>query len=238
MGNLFSARDSAELANLLIDADTHVPKRAEGRTKQHVEYYAITHLLSALLNTNHLSYPLELVQRERPDFLLKINGYEVGIEHTEAIPQNEAHKAVLRDTVDSSSDTYFISRHKPNEPKKSSKKLIEEIHNNLPSSGWLGDSVEQDWAEAIFYFVQRKINSLKKTGFDKFAQNWLLIYDNWPLPSIEYEISSQFLHKKLLNINCFESFNNVFVLSGKCIYEFSSNSYMKREIATIDSIAL
>ena len=80
MQTMLLAKDEIELESMLRSIDISVPRRSEGRTKEHTESYAIAHLLSALLGKNHLLFPLELVRRERPDFFLKVSGLEVGIE--------------------------------------------------------------------------------------------------------------------------------------------------------------
>lgn len=222
------AKDEIELESMLRSIDISVPRRSEGRTKEHTESYAIAHLLSALLGKNHLLFPLELVRRERPDFFLKVSGLEVGIEHTEAVPQNEAHKAVLRDKVDDL-EVHFISRHQPGEPSKRAKHLIEEIKANHASSGWEGDSVEIEWSEAMLYFVEGKIEALAKEGFNKFQQNWLLIYDNWSLPAVDQKKSSQCLFHKLIESKCFDSFCNIFIITGSFIFELSNSGIVQHE---------
>ncbi|MCP3178336.1 hypothetical protein MJO47_14620 [Desulfuromonas sp. KJ2020] len=213
-----------------------VPRRSEGRTKEHAERYAIAHLLSALLGKDRLSYPLELIQRERPDFLIKENGVQIGIEHTEAVPQNYAHKTVLRYKI-AGPKVYFISRHQPGEPRKPAKKLIEEIQANHSGPGWEGDSVEREWTEAILYFVKNKIETLAKEGFEKFERNWLLIYDNWPLPALDRKKIAQFLFPKIIESNCFDNFDSVYVITGNIVLEFSNSGVVRYEINNLWKIS-
>ena len=47
-------RDS-ELLKVLAEIDISVPRRSEGRTKDHTERYAIAHLLSALVGKDRIS---------------------------------------------------------------------------------------------------------------------------------------------------------------------------------------
>jgi hypothetical protein len=223
------ANNETELESLLKSIDIFVPRRSEGRTKEHTERYAIAHMLSALLGKAHLSYPLELIQRERPDFLLKSNGLEIGIEHTEAVPQNEAHETVLRDKV-GGPEMYFISRHQPGESKKSAKELIKEIQANHSGPGWEGDSVEREWSDAMLHFVKGKIEILSKAGFEKFKHNWLLMYDNWSLPALDREKAAQFLLSKLTESNCLGIFGSVFIITGDRICEFSNAGMVQHEI--------
>lgn len=223
------AKNQSELESVLRSMDISVPRRSEGRTKDHTERYAIAHMLSSLLEKDQLSYPIELIHRERPDFLIKANGVLIGIEHTEAVPQNEAHKTVLRDKV-GGPDVHFISHHQPGEPKKPAKKLIEEIQANHSGSGWAGDSVEREWSEAMLHFVKGKIETLVKDGFEKFNQNWLLIYDNWSLPALDREKAAQFLLPKVIDSNSFDNFDRVYIITGNLVFEFSNTGVEEHKI--------
>jgi hypothetical protein len=223
------ANNEAELENALRSIDISVPRRSEGRKKENSERYAIAHMLSALLGKDQLAYPLELIQRERPDFLLKANETQIGIEHTAAVPQNEAHKTVLRDRVDGP-EVYFISHHQPGEAKKPAKELIQEIQANQSGPGWVGDSVEREWSEAMLHFVTGKIETLEKEGFEKFERNWLLIYDNWSLPALDREKAAQFLLLKIKESTCFDSFDCVYIIIGNFVFEFSNVGIVQHEI--------
>ena len=223
------ANSESELKSVLRSIDISVPRRSEGRTKEHTERYAIAHMLSALLGKGQLSYPLDLIQRERPDFLLKANGVEIGIEHSEAVPQNEAHKTVLRDKVDGP-EVHFISHHQPGESKRPAKELIEEIQSNHSGTGWAGDSVEREWSEAMLHFVKGKNETLAKEGFEKFKQNWLLIYDNWSLPDLDREKAAQLLLPKIIESNCFANFDSVYIITGNLVCEFSNTGIVQNEI--------
>ena len=45
---MLTANNESELLNVLAGIDIFVPRRTEGRTKDHTERYAISHMLSAL----------------------------------------------------------------------------------------------------------------------------------------------------------------------------------------------
>jgi hypothetical protein len=223
------ANNKSELESVLKSIDISVPKRSsKRRTKEHTECYAIAHMLSTLLRKGQLSYPLELTRRERPDFLLKLNGLEIGIEHTEAVPQNKAQKTVLRDKVDGL-ECCLVSHHQPSEPKKTAQELREEIQANQGHC-WAGDSVEREWSEAMLHFIQKKIESLAKNGFEKFKQNWLLIYDNWSSPALDREKGAQFLLPKAIETNCFDNFDDVYIITGNFLVEFSNVGIAKHKI--------
>jgi len=204
------ANNKVELLRTLSEVDVCVPSRRNGRTTEHVEVYAIVHLLSCL------------IKRERPDFLLTMNQQVVGIEHTEAVSQNASHKAALREDG-IGGRLSFITRHKPGERVKKGKDLEKEIEENKAGDGWEGDSVERDWAEAMECFVSDKRGSMQKAGFSLFDENWLLIYDNWrtQLPTVHLEEAAHRLFLGMKEDGIFDKLNRIFVMSGEYFIEFS-----------------
>lgn len=82
---LLKASDPDELHRKIGKLRVAVPLRSEGRTSQHVEIYAIAHLM-ATLSPDYWKFPIELIHRDRPDFLLRTRGRNIGIEHVEAVP--------------------------------------------------------------------------------------------------------------------------------------------------------
>lgn len=221
VSDMLSANNESELLNALRGVDVQVPLRSEGRTTENVERYAIVHLLSTLAKESAITYPVTLVHRDKPDFLFSMSQKRIGIEHTEAVPQNEAQKAFLREKGHGP-DVHFVSRHKPGESEKKAKQLIKEIDADEAGDGWVGDSVEREWADAINHFVLEKKLKIAKDGFDRYDENWLLVYDNWPLPVVNREKASRILHPVLLDSGAFEDFNLIFVMSDKYLIEFSS----------------
>ena len=214
------ATNELELLKILAETDISVPRRSEDRTKDHTERYAIAHLLSALAGKDRISYPLILTQRNRPDFLLTSDTTKIGIEHTEAVPENEAHKTVLREKR-YAPDEYFISHHKPGEPKKHKKELIKEIVTNRAGASWVGDSMEREWAEAMFHFIERKVVSLLKDGFDRFDLDWLLIYDNWN-PAVDRYKAATFLLKFVTENGVLQNFERIFIITGEYVCEIAT----------------
>jgi len=218
---MLQAYSDSELLKVLAEIDISVPRRSEGRTKDHTERYAIAHLLSALVGKDRISYPLCLIQRERPDFLLTLDTKQIGIEHTEAVPQNEAHKTVLREKGNGP-DVYFISHHHSGEPKKAAKELIEEIEANHGGAGWAGDSVEREWADAMFHFIEQKVATLLKDGFEWFEKDWLLIYDNWSLPALDRHKAAPFLLNLVTESEVLHEFERIYIITGQYLCEVAS----------------
>lgn len=229
---MFRANNKSELLKALRETEISVPRRSGGRTKSHVERYSIAKLLSALVGRNHFSYPLSLIRRERPDFLLTMDATRIGIEHTEAISQNAAKKQVLREKG-IGPELSFLSHHQPGERKKSAKELIEEIKANNPGTGWAGDSVEREWAEAMSHSIERKAVTLMKAGFERFDDDWLLIYDNWSLPALERHKAAQFLSDLVTENKTLEKFGRIFVITGKFVCEIYDSGGLLYDISNL-----
>ena len=217
---MLEADNPRKLMQALSRLDITVPPRSKGRTKEHTERYAVAYLLSTLGHRAGLVYPLRLVRRDRPDFLLCMAGHRIGIEHTEAVPQNEAHKLFLREKGNGPR-IHFVPRAKHGEARKSRKQLICEIEQNDPGRGWEGDTAEQEWTEAMSYFVQRKAAKLEEPGFDRFEKDWLLIYDNWPFPHVRSEVAGEVLYDLLGRTAGIEKFDRVFILRGHHLCDIS-----------------
>ena len=189
---LFEASTSYDLKERLANADISVPARSEGRTTDDVERWDMAYLLSCLLQAGLLTFPVKLIHRDRPDFLLVMGNKNIGLEHTEAVPQNEARKEFLREK-NNGLKTWFISPVSPDEPPKSRQELMREIEENNHGDGWEGSSPEIAWTEAMLHFVRHKLGITRKAGYDRFDENWLLIYNNWSLPALNIrKVSSTF----------------------------------------------
>lgn len=221
---MLEANNTSQLIDALSRLDIAVPRRSEGRTTNHTERYAVAHMLSALLDSDRLTYPLNLTQRDRPDFVLSMGALQIGIEHTEAISENEAHKTFLREKG-YGSEVHFISRKIPGEPKRQAKQLIDEIERNDAGDGWVGNSVEREWAAAMFHFVERKVEKLLNRGFERYDQDWLLIYDNWSLPAVDRHEAAPLLFGLVSNSSVLGNFERIFVLTGRHLCEISGDGF-------------
>ena len=142
-----------QISSRLRAANVTVPGRAGGRHKEQVETYSLVRVLGSRPYAL-TDFPLKLVKRERPDFLLTLSGAEIGIEHTEAITQNAAKEAFLRDG-DAGPEVHFLRPASLTEPPKSSEELRAEIAADEMGPGWFGDSVERGWVHAMTFFVMK-----------------------------------------------------------------------------------
>ncbi len=87
------------------------------------------------------------------------------------------------------------------------------------SEPWMGDSAEREWADVMLHFAAEKAAKLSKAGFERFDRDWLLIYDNWPLPAVEEELAASFLVGKLA-VEPKLPFSAIFVEGNKHFWHF------------------
>ena len=203
----------ARLPGLNFEVPPHPAPRGETP-----ELYSVVHLLASIpLRAD--DFPLQLAKRERPDFALQLGVRSIGIEHTEAVPENTAHESRLRATL--GGGFHLVTPAVVGEPRKSRKQLLKEIEQNRFPPPMVGDSVERRWAEAMGYFVGRKVASAQKPGYAAYDEQWLTIYDNWPSFALERRHALALLQQHLLAEDPFDVFGRIFILTGQVLVELA-----------------
>lgn len=223
---LLNADTPEELLARLAELDIDVPSRGSGRLSQQVERYCVAHLL-ATLPLGRLRFPITLTHSDRPDFLLTTSSGDIGIEHTEAVPPNVANADAMRGRGLGPA-IYFNPRATPGEARKTAAELRREMAEDEPGDGWIGDSAEREWADAMAHHVQEKLSKSTASGFVRHPSNWLIVYDNWPLPAIDLEKAVSFLSVKLAAMNSCAVFESIFVQSGAALIEFGKKQTIGR----------
>lgn len=219
---IVSVERVGDLASALRAANVTVPGRANGRTHDPVEIYSLVRVLAS--RPYRLSdFPLKLVKRERPDFLLSANGVAIGIEHTEAIPKNAAKEAFLRDRG-IGPETYYAQPAAIGERAKGSKEIRAEIDADQMGEGWIGDSAECSWVEAMTQFVSDKIQSAQSLDYARFDRTWLVIYDNWPAPIVNHAKAVPLLTADLAKLATWSVFERVFILDESLLFEIEQSA--------------
>ena len=217
---ILQANTPAELKSRLAELDIDVPARSDGRRNHHAERYCIAHLL-ATLPIERFSFPLTLTHSDKPDFLLATPDGDVGIEHTEAVPENIARAELLREKG-LGPDVYFTPHVMPGEPRKTAAKLRSEIEANVPGKGWGGNSPLRKWAMAMAYCIEKKLPKAMADGFVRYPANWLIVYDNWP-PRVSYAKAASYLAPLLVDMDAFSVFNVIFVHDDSEMCEFGES---------------
>lgn len=214
------------LASALRAANVTVPGRANGRTHNQVEIYSLIRVLAS--RPYCLSdFPLKLLKRERPDFLLSANEVAIGIEHTEAVPQNAAKEASLRGRG-IGPEAYYVRPAAIGERAKGSKEIRAEIEADKMGEGWIGDSAERSWVEAMIHFVSNKIRSARSPDYARFDRTWLVIYDNWPAPILNHAKAVPLLIAELAKLATWSVFERVFILDESVLLEIEQTAVHAR----------
>lgn len=213
----------------LRQVDISVPLRSVGRESHHGETWTLCRLLSTLASVGQLQYPISVRHRPRPeppDFLLEMDGSKIGIEITEAISEGYAKFSALaeKEFPDAMLDPGHFRWGAPALEKDEMRKLLRD--GRLTSPGWAGDEPEREWALFIQSTVDKKLEKLARTDFVKFESNWLSIYDNLPLPSVDRERALGFLLPLLSDRwTRRPSFDAVFIERGAAIAKVDPSGF-------------
>jgi hypothetical protein len=217
MTELLHATSAEDLQCKLALLNVEVPPRSAGGRKKQTERFSIAHFLSSL-PPNRFAFPLTVEHGDRPDCVVSFNERSIGIELTEAVPENVARASVLRESG-LGPRVYFIPRALPGEPPRSRAALRSEIELDRPGPPWMGNAPEREWADAMLHFASAKVVKAGKPGFTLHPVNWLLIYDNWPVPSVRYAEASSMFAGKCSDAGILATFDRVFVLDSKVLCE-------------------
>lgn len=222
-----SAQTKEILFQQLALIDISVPPIDEGRTTEHCERWSICRLMATIFIDQDFKFPIKLVKRERPDFCLHTGPNQIGIEVTEAIQPDYARARVLPEAgLDES--ILDPSLFKWGSPKKSLKELRSiASEKKLTGPGWDGEEIEVEWSTAIFDTIKKKSAKLISKGFKKYKENWLSIYDNANSFAIDIDISISIIAKELSKYWSNESFDKIYVETGKLIIEISNGTVKK-----------
>lgn len=180
---MLNAQSPPDLLRQLSAIDISVPARTEGRTKDHVERWSICRFLGSYASTPLLEFPLRLLKRERPDFELQMRDQSVGIEITSALPEEWAKIQAKSETVNEEG-IVFPPRIRPGDSRLGKQKIEAIARGEETGSGWFGDEPEQDWCDHIIDAFQKKKISLNKKAYQKYSRNFLVIYVNLPINSV------------------------------------------------------
>ena len=210
-----------ELHHALKNLTTNVPPRDQGRTPKDCEQWQIQRLLEAFFLAGELHPPMRLMKRERPDFLLTTATHDMGIEATEAINPDFA-KATTHPNARSPDSVVDPSLYKwGTEPRERQQIARETARTELTGDGWVGNSVELEFAAMIADIVSNKRDKLCD-GYDRFECDSLLIYQNQTLPCLDIVDARDRAESKLAHLLGSRGFQRVYVDDGERILEFTT----------------
>lgn len=223
-----TAQCARDLLAALKQIDISVPLRSEGRTSEQCERWSMCRMLATFADADLFTYPLNVVHRDRPDFLIQFASGECGVEITEVVPENAAAIDAYRENHDIEG-TFFLQRFRPGDARLRGKELRDRANSVEPSDGWAGNSVELEWVDAAQAFIGEKIRKSRSPGFDLFGENWLLMYFNWSLPAVDQKTAAEMLFNSL-GPDAFDPFERVFVEHGDQIWIFTGKECSSRPV--------
>ena len=185
--NAIEAISRDDLIGKLGTIDISVPSRAAGRTTKHVERWCICRLLSTLSTSDLLDYPLTVIFRDKPDIQLGQDTHLIGIEITEAVFENAAKIQAIRESDIFKQDDCFLNhKHSITAPKFNTKKA-RKMATQDGQEPWFSGQAEREWIKAMIHRIDEKEKGALKTDFQRYPDNWLLIYDNLSLPVMDLD---------------------------------------------------
>lgn len=224
------AKSRRSLLRVLSKTNIDVLPRGDGRTKDQVERWVMFRCLATLAKYEKLDYPIILKKRESPDWLLDQDGKKIGCEITEAVSFDKLRAESLPE-AGAEDSVIDVSLFKHGQEKRSLEELREiASRNKLTGSGWAGDSVEKDYAEIIRDVAVKKTIVLNKNGFEKFSENWLLVYCNYNLPILNQDKAADFCKNILESYWGPETFDRIFVESSDKVVCYSRPQHEVMEL--------
>jgi hypothetical protein len=226
MAVLIASSSKRDLLCGLRRLDISVPGRECVRSHEQKERWVICRLLSSLAHADWLTYPLTTKHAAPPDpdFFLSTSGTHIGVEVTEA---TSVHWSAFLDYLANASvKTRLIepASFRPGAWKRERKQAqrlemmeTEANKGKLTAPAWYGSEAEEDWAHYIVEAVHEKLQ--KAYRYRANCQKlWLAIYENAPLPHVDYSQALDLVRSKLTNAWCSESgFDALFIDSGNKI---------------------
>ena len=218
---LFRANTPKQLRHAITSLAIDVPERDAGRTSAHCEQWQIQRLLQTLLRAGELHPPVRLMKRESPDFLLSTATHSEGIEATEAINRDYV-AAVMHPNARRQNSVVDPSLYKWGTAGRPRQQIANEAaRKELTGNGWVGDSVEREFAAMVADIVEGKSAKLRDC-YERFDRDSLLIYQNQTLPCLNIKIARRLAETTVAPFLNSSGFDYVYVDDGENILEFTA----------------
>jgi len=218
-----SVIDKKQLLHRLRNIDISVPPRGPDRTNDHVERWSMARVLATLAESGDLAYPLITKKHERPDYVISQQTQLTGFEITEAInPQyvqaESLPKAIGERSIVDAGHFKWGKKHNLSDLKNIASRT------KLTSLPWMGNDVEEEYAQMVKDIISKKTKKLLKPGFARYVQNNLIIYSNQMLPFLESCEAGRLCHESLHDYWGSDSFDNVYVEHFSEIHHYNRSA--------------
>lgn len=127
------AKNSHDLLIQLSNIEADVPRRTKGRKTHHTETWIILRFLATCAVSSVWSYPIEIVHRDKPDFLISKPNGAIGLEITEAITEQYAYVFALAEKYvpDAYIEPALFMKDAPQRSKKELLSILEQSRDRL-----------------------------------------------------------------------------------------------------------
>jgi len=192
-------------------------------TRKHIERSQLDALIGRITQLGY-DPPSSIRDSERPDFILDIRGRNIGLETTSAVYQEYKRGRMLHRTG-YPAGCVAMSGLQDGERRRSNDEIV---HDMLTIGGPWQDADEGmvDWREKIADSLNSKRSKLSDPDFQRFDENWLLIFDEPPLPDDVFTYDRACRH--LADLFCqapttSRDFESVFIYSDRYLFRWREN---------------
>lgn len=228
-----SAESPTDLFAQLRATDITVPLVTEGRQKEHREQYMMARFLSTSAGAGRLAFPLDVLHGDRPDFVLRFGGREVGVECVEAVPKESYEIEVIREKhyPDAMNFGQRFKVGDSNFTRNEKHEIASGKHAGYP---WMPESAKRNWIAAMEHVVGRKTTKLRGGNYSSSDVAWLLVQDEWPTslrfyPQQVRQAAAE-LARRLVSRFSAPSFRAVFIASGSQLLCLESGRLTVEEV--------
>jgi hypothetical protein len=179
-----------------------------------MERQLLDELISRLVPLGY-SYPTNIQSRESPDFLMMVNGEPIGVELTRSTLEEYCRASRHLPTFMIYDRLRDYGRRRP------TAELISDA-TDLTSEWTSAELQMHDWQRQIAKSLSRKRGKLNSNFFEKFSQNWLLIYDFPSFGRSEMSHNLALLYLSALFAQPFKGvdFDTVFIVSNYYLFRW------------------
>ncbi|NUN70429.1 MAG: hypothetical protein HUU02_12030, partial [Bacteroidetes bacterium] len=196
--NLYAA-SRLELLSQLGAIDIAVPPLSSGRTKNHAEQWSICRFLATYNEADFIAFPLRVIHTDKPDYHLSMGTITVGVEITTSTPPQYAQAIAIRNIFYPNGviEPELFTWDAPKRTESEIIAILKRSSESLHGMGWIGNSVERQWAAGMLKSITAKLKKLNSHGYGNMARYWLIIYDNIPQAALDLNEAMSILVNQL-----------------------------------------
>lgn len=177
LGNKLEANNLEELYEIVAKLPVKSPLLKKHNHTNNREMFSLAIYLVKAAQYGFLDFPIRVDKREAPDFLLTVNGHEIGLEHRD-IGSERAHRTTSQNFSGFPDLRLVRYRNLPFSPfglRQSRSRRKKSLQRQRKTGK--GRNTERRWVKQAYHGVLDKIRLLNKSHFAHYEQNDLVLYD-------------------------------------------------------------